>query len=752
MDKLFAFILLNNSFLEDELKSTIFQYYNLLDEDYSEIERRAKELVQKGEGNSADSVYSIFSAIISTDRVDPYYFTEACFSVGKEVFPKEEAGNNESLLDRYEAQVKKIFEQKLSLNQFAENLFYLQKFYLSNYTPYENTLKTLSQFEWIKSLSAFSQVLYKTTNSSTHPFLMFCGDLSGIQDFIYDIHSSKAYKSLKGRSFYLQLLVESVIEHILDQLSLPVSNVIYSSGGKFYLLLANTEDTIQKLSKVKKNIQTQLLAKSYLDIYVCMDWIPFGIGAHYNIITDDKQNGGEEIVGLGDLWKAVSEKAAQDKARKFDRVLVEKYEAFFEQDIDNYNGVDTATCAVTGIPVPMKKENKLNPHDYEDETYVASEVQEQIELGKKLRHCNVVLLSNKPFDGAINPLSLNRYFGLIKLDKVDVQDKSVLLNPESEKAFIDFIDQTRSTKFIFYGGNKPVLTEDYKIANLEDIVKNANSSNSLNKIGVLKMDVDNLGQLFTKGFKDNSYQTFAAMSDLSNRLDWFFSGYINTIRNHEKFARYVNIIYSGGDDICAVGRWDKVLEFASKVRNDFKEYVSNKEHVSLSAGYIICNPKFPITKAIGLAEEELENAKAFKLSNNAEHKPDKNAISLFGKAIYWQTTVPRNQEWSLVLKLQEYFYEKLISKDLSKGFIYQLHSFDIQKERGELDWQWRSAYYFARLSIQDKQTKKEMKLIRNAIITGQLILESKDIDINIDSNRFFVLLIVALKLADYQTR
>lgn len=749
MNKLFAYILLNNSFLGD-MKESIFKYYEIDSSAFKDIETLAKKLVHKDTGKSVDNVRSIFTAIHSNTLISEAYFRESCFTVSDDLFPSRNKIRDVSLLDRYEKQVEKLFNMKKSLHDFNTNLFYLQKFYLSNFRAYEDTLEVLSQFEWIKSLSAISQVLHSTTDNADHPFLILCGDLSGIQDFIYDIHSSKAYKSLKGRSFYLQLLVDAIIESILDALSLSISNVIYSSGGKFYLLLPNNEYVLNKLDLLKEKIQHELSSKDYLGIYVCMDWIPFGIGSHYEVRTNAKQNNGSHITGLGDLWKSISDKAASGKSRKFDKILVNNFNNFFTQDSDNYNGNNTATCAVTGVPVEMKPEHKLNPHDHSDKTYVSFSVLQQISLGKKLRDCTILTSTKRPQKDSFNPMNLGLYYSLTNSNEIVEDCCTCLLNPITEQEFVQFFVKTKSAKFMFYGGNKQVLKDTGEIASLEDVASPLGGY-KLEKIGVLKMDVDNLGQLFTKGMKDNSYRTFAAMSDLSNRLDWFFSGYINAIRDSDYFKDYVNVIYSGGDDICAIGKWDKVLEFATKVRKDFRTYIGNGEHISLSAGYVICNPKFPIRKAIELAEDELDNAKNYKLNTN-NHQPDKNSISLFGTSIYWQATVPRNREWEIVLKLSGYFRTKLTNNEFSKGFIYQLHSYDLSRKSGQIDWQWRSAYYFAKMQIRNKTTKEEIKNIRNAIISGQLILESMDLNIKMAPNRFFDLLIVALKLADYQTR
>ena len=88
-------------------------------------------------------------------------------------------------------------------------------------------------------------------------------------------------------------------------------------------------------------------------------------------------------------------------------------------------------------------------------------------------------------------------------------------------------------------------------------------------------------------------KSFAAYSTLSFLLDYFFSGYLNTIRNSADFKNDVNIIYSGGDDVFAVGRWDKLISFAHKIRLEFERFVGRPD-ISISGGIAIVGEKFPI--------------------------------------------------------------------------------------------------------------------------------------------------------------
>ncbi|MBW1778876.1 MAG: type III-A CRISPR-associated protein Cas10/Csm1 [Deltaproteobacteria bacterium] len=67
-------------------------------------------------------------------------------------------------------------------------------------------------------------------------FSLIGADISGIQNFIYDVAARGALKGIRGRSFYIQLLAESIAESILESLGLNTACNIYCSGGHFYLL------------------------------------------------------------------------------------------------------------------------------------------------------------------------------------------------------------------------------------------------------------------------------------------------------------------------------------------------------------------------------------------------------------------------------------------------------------------------------------------------------------------------------------
>ena len=72
--------------------------------------------------------------------------------------------------------------------------------------------------------------------------LLLKGDFSGIQEFIFNIPSKKAAKTLKGKSFYVQALSWLAINDLKK--SCKGSEVIYDGGGNFFMLIPTHCETI----------------------------------------------------------------------------------------------------------------------------------------------------------------------------------------------------------------------------------------------------------------------------------------------------------------------------------------------------------------------------------------------------------------------------------------------------------------------------------------------------------------------------
>lgn len=86
------------------------------------------------------------------------------------------------------------------------------------------------------------------------------GDLSGIQPFIFNVKSKGAAQSLKGRSFFLKILLEVGMQMIFDAYGISEEKredaKISTSGGNFVLLL-EVEGT-ERLDQVQQDLTETL--------------------------------------------------------------------------------------------------------------------------------------------------------------------------------------------------------------------------------------------------------------------------------------------------------------------------------------------------------------------------------------------------------------------------------------------------------------------------------------------------------------
>lgn len=205
------------------------------------------------------------------------------------------------------------------------------------------------------------------------------GDLSGIQRFLYNISSKKAAVSLKGRSYYLRQLMENVcsdIKRAVETNGAKAVDVIYSSGGKFYLLTDNTPQIVEAVETCAKEAKQKLWEEHKGQLGLNISYVAFN--EHSNGTLDCQNASGQKP---GYLWKIVNADFARQKNQKFKDILQANYADFF-QPLEV--GGNTKVCAITGVESP---DCVKMLHDKEDkeEVYVLPSVREQIQLGESLR-------------------------------------------------------------------------------------------------------------------------------------------------------------------------------------------------------------------------------------------------------------------------------------------------------------------------------------------------------------------------------
>ena len=202
--------------------------------------------------------------------------------------------------------------------------------------------------------------------------------MSGIQRFLYNISSKKAAVSLKGRSYYLRQLMENVCDDIkqaAEANGAKTTKVIYSSGGKFYLLTDNTPQIVQAVESCAMQAKQKLWEEHKGQLGLSISHVAFNENPDGTV---DCQDAPRQKPGY--LWKLVNADFAHQKSQKFKELLTESYQNFFEPIPV---GGKPKVCAITGVESPDCV--KMSADGKDDEMYVLPSVRQQIQLGEELR-------------------------------------------------------------------------------------------------------------------------------------------------------------------------------------------------------------------------------------------------------------------------------------------------------------------------------------------------------------------------------
>jgi len=201
------------------------------------------------------------------------------------------------------------------------------------------------------------------------------GDISGIQKFLYTLSARKAAQTLRGRSFYLQLLTEAVLRFLLRELGLPGVNVIYSGGGHFYLLAPLS--AADRLPDLQRRISEVMLKHHGAGLYFGLGWtkVPFS---------------GFKRGAFPLYWDQMHAELSAIKLHRYQEFGGEFYTRIFEPIA--HGGNQEATCAVCGEEKPGT--TALFDQDDAEETRVCPQCKSFIDpLGIRLPDAAYVQLT-----------------------------------------------------------------------------------------------------------------------------------------------------------------------------------------------------------------------------------------------------------------------------------------------------------------------------------------------------------------------
>lgn len=633
---------------------------------------------------------SILEGIKENSTQNPHHLPVVSMSLSKEYFPKLTFEGDPDYKKLWESFINEFkFIQSNTYRAFSETLLNLLLKYTSTIPASTMDFPDVSLYDHLKTTAAIAVCLYDFSNSATeseNPFLLIGADISGIQSYIYQIVSKHAGKNLKGRSFYLRLLSDTIVRFLLEKLKLYQANVIYNSGGGFYILAPNTEFVKNELEKAIREIELNIFSTHTTSLFVAIDSVEVG----KNALMHTK---GEN---LGKTWGQLFEKREHKKNSKLAIFIKENYDKFFEPQLQ---GGNVKRDVITGEEfLPDEKQQKIEG----DTQFVKPVTWQQIKLGEILKSTDYLVVAEEkiPYWNDKTPIEpINLGFTYYFINKKDLVEKANELKSSADKVSVitlngengscDFLQTVNGINNIygieFYGGN------DFETANFEKLCTKAEFS----RLGVLRMDVDNLGTIFQKGISPER-ATLSRYAALSRSFDYFFSGYLNTIWR-EIDPKKSFIIYSGGDDVFIIGSWEVTIKIAKRIQSDLKEFTCNNPAFSLSGGIGVVPAKFPIMKAAEQSDDEEKLAKAHKAGDS-----NKNSLSFMEMPLNWDLEFPAVEQ--LKNKIVELIDQKKILNNSVISKILMHHANADIKEHNikNIRTFWLLTYDLSRLKAREK--------------------------------------------------
>lgn len=491
-----------------------------------------------------------------------------------------------------------------------------------------NVYPDISLFDHLKTTAALAGCLFLACEGAREPFLLVTGDFGGIQDYLFGLRvgAGGLARRLRSRSLFVSLATENTVHFILRRLRLPLTNCILSAGGRFTLLLPNTEATERVLAEAR----ARLAEWSQREV---------GCGLHPHLAA--LPVGRDELRDFGLVLSRLGERLEQEKAQPLRDVLTDGKEwCEYAFRLEPLIGVEEEglcdSCQRRSGPLRAVRGRLV---------HLCDRCHEDAEIGRRLVRTRYVAFCEGA--GSLP-------FGCFHLAEAE--------NDVPEEAYL-VLDLDGGCG---QGSDLPVAGRylarfvprdpDGSVTEFGDLAERSCGQKAL---AYLKADVDNLGLIFSAGFAGSAgdRRSISRLSTLSRSLEVFFSGYVHSLAAQSKD---VYTVYSGGDDLLVVGPWDRLVRFALRLRDEFRRYTCGSPSWSMSAGLALVGEKTPVLLAVEEADRRLEAAKAWPgkavlpwrsdWHPRSEEAPGKDRLVAFGTALPWSRAAEAVERGELLLR------------------------------------------------------------------------------------------------------
>jgi CRISPR-associated protein Cas10/Csm1 subtype III-A len=490
--------------------------------------------------------------------------------------------------------------------------------------------------------------------------LMIVGDFWGIQDFIFRRLTIKgAPKMLRSRSAYVELLSYFLAWRLAEEFN---GFVIRAAAGQFTIFAPNNrEDWAQVLEEFRQDVNDYFREQF------------FGLNGlmlkGFEVSFEEVKDGAvlEEVPEELEKHRRKRGELTEKIRQELEREKLQKHYQFLFGDENPVMNIfkdaetDDTICQLCKARAGTKIEKKDLAHypwlkEEDLGTYICETCLNQINLGTFLtkEENRYLLFRYSPIEGELAE-----------------GEKKVLilkLRKRGEKWYAQFLPNYHQAEELYFqeqkNGNSCLIINIYEgkgewpffpiksyipkdrnkhplsfeeIASLENreeqrdsqkkedkekispnpVVYGKNGEENTEKGGeskgerkgrlmALKADVDKLGSTFRKLTK----LSFSKTNRLSRELDYFFSVYFPEKVIKEKYPNHIYVVFSGGDDLFLIGRYDKVFELAKELGEQFRSFTAGKATISI--GLALFSPNTPVPAIARMAEEAEQQAKKCK--------------------------------------------------------------------------------------------------------------------------------------------
>jgi CRISPR-associated protein Csm1 len=539
----------------------------------------------------------------------------------------------------------------------------------------------ISLFDHSTTTAAIAACLYLLDGGKAvdedEEFAVLKGDVSGTQNFVYGIAQPQSVKGvskrLRGRSFHVIVIAEAAARYILRKTNLTIVNLLHCGGGEFQILLPNEKKAIQAVDEAIGEIERGLFQQFHGELGITFAKVSFS-RKKLERATED----------FGSVLDLLNDEMGRAKGEKHRRMIDDGIKKFtMPQEKELKKPTYCRACVVELLEDPR---DRLNPPP--EEEIICPMCRQHRNIGGFIPRANFIVFADvrldKPEDSkSIMDVQIPEGWGSVWLVEDNKTLTEFLRKNASKKGKAEVYRINRTDNFIldldmngeslkvsygfwFLANSAPVAKEEFPHADAKDpndekqryepgdvldFSDIAELSIGDNRLGILRMDVDRTGLIFSVGLDRGEKDTDKSMSriaTMSRMLNLFFCGRLNAICESvsrdwwgkvpreapDVFKKYEgkiskNIfytVYAGGDDLFIVGPWSEIPHLAQRINREFREFTSENPNITISGGAFLCKPKFPINRFAQLTGDELARSK----------ESGGNTMTIFRESVVWQ--------------------------------------------------------------------------------------------------------------------